>query len=149
MDAAGVVLIDGILARNGWRGGHGSAELEVSMARRLQAGERNDPLSKKQRRGTCARRWVPPMEIVLQYRKQARQVYDCAIFRAKREILDLHGFERMSDPMSQALAQHLAGFGKRRVCHPEPVSFAGEGSAVRKKAKEKGDSSPVQKPNGV
>jgi hypothetical protein len=36
-----------------------------------------------------------------------------------------------------------------RVCHPEPVSFAGEGSAVREKAKEKADSSPVQKPNGV
>jgi predicted alpha/beta superfamily hydrolase len=29
-----------------------------------------------------------------------------------------------------------------RVCHPEPESFAGEGSAVRKKAKEKADSSP-------
>jgi hypothetical protein len=32
---------------------------------------------------------------------------------------------------------------------PNPASFAGEGSAVRKKAKEKADSSPRQKPNGV
>ena len=45
MDAAGVVLVDGILARNGWRGGHDLAELDVSMARCLQAGERKDPLS--------------------------------------------------------------------------------------------------------
>jgi hypothetical protein len=36
----------------------------------------------------------------------------------------------------------IGGCGKRRVCHPEPVLFAGEGSAVRKKAKEKADSSP-------
>ena len=39
----------------------------------------------------------------------------------------------------------LAACGKRRVCHPEPVSFAGEGSAVRKKAKEKADSEPRSK----
>jgi hypothetical protein len=38
---------------------------------------------------------------------------------------------------------------KSRGCHPEPASFAGEGSAVRNKAKEKADSSPHQKPNGV
>jgi hypothetical protein len=42
-----------------------------------------------------------------------------------------------------------AACGKSRVCHPEPASFAGEGSAVRKKAKKKADSSPRQKPNGV
>ena len=36
----------------------------------------------------------------------------------------------------------LAGCGNSRICHPEPASFAGEGSAVRKKAKEKADSSP-------
>ncbi len=39
----------------------------------------------------------------------------------------------------------LAGCGKGRVGHPEPVSFAGEGSAVRKKAKEKVDSEPRSK----
>jgi hypothetical protein len=39
----------------------------------------------------------------------------------------------------------LAGCGKRRVCHLEPVSFAGERSAVRKKVKEKADSSPRSK----
>jgi hypothetical protein len=43
----------------------------------------------------------------------------------------------------------LAGCGKSRLCHPEAASFAGEGSAVRKKVKEKADSSPHQKPNGV
>src|ERR1700732_4487546 len=43
----------------------------------------------------------------------------------------------------------LAGCGNSRICHPEPASFAGEGSAVRKKAKEKADSSPRQKPTGV
>jgi hypothetical protein len=42
-------------------------------------------------------------------------------------------------------AVSLAGCGKRRVYHPEPVSFAGEGSAVRKNAKEKADSSPRSK----
>jgi hypothetical protein len=43
----------------------------------------------------------------------------------------------------------LAGCGKSRICHPEPASFAGEGSAVRKKTKEKQIPHPVQKPNGV
>jgi hypothetical protein len=32
-----------------------------------------------------------------------------------------------------------------RVCHPEPASFGGEGSAVRNTAKEKADSSPRSK----
>jgi len=36
-----------------------------------------------------------------------------------------------------------------RACHPDPASLAGEGSAVRKKAREKADSSPRQKPNGT
>jgi hypothetical protein len=39
----------------------------------------------------------------------------------------------------------LAGCGKSRICHPEPASFAGEGSAVRKDTKEKADSSPRSK----
>jgi hypothetical protein len=39
----------------------------------------------------------------------------------------------------------LAGCGKSRICHPEPASFADEGSAVRKKTKEKADSSPRSK----
>jgi hypothetical protein len=43
----------------------------------------------------------------------------------------------------------FTGGGIRRVCHPESASFAGEESAVRKKAKEKADSSPRQKLNGV
>jgi hypothetical protein len=42
----------------------------------------------------------------------------------------------------------LAGCGKSRVCHPEPALFAGEGSAVRKTAKEKADSSPVKNQTG-
>ena len=39
----------------------------------------------------------------------------------------------------------LAACGKTRICHPEPASFAGEGSAVRKKTKKKADSSPRSK----
>jgi hypothetical protein len=34
-----------------------------------------------------------------------------------------------------------AACSKMRICHPEPASFAGEGSAFCKKAKEKADSS--------
>src|ERR1700747_3549132 len=44
-----------------------------------------------------------------------------------------------------AQGRPLAGCGKSRICHPEPASFAGEGSAVRKKTKEKADSSPRSK----
>ena len=36
-----------------------------------------------------------------------------------------------------------------RVCHPEPVSFAGEGFAVVRKSMKKQIPHPVQKPNGV
>ena len=106
MDTAGVVLIDGILARNGWRGGHGSAELDVSMARCWQVSKRGPHSLKKQGWGLSRRTLGATVGIVLQYRKQARRVYDCAIFQAKREILDLHGFGRMGDPRPQALAQH-------------------------------------------
>jgi hypothetical protein len=38
---------------------------------------------------------------------------------------------------------------KRRTCHPEPALFAGEGSAFRKKAKGKADSSPRSKTERV
>jgi hypothetical protein len=34
---------------------------------------------------------------------------------------------------------------KGALCHPEPALFAGEGSAVRKNAQEKADSSPRSK----
>jgi hypothetical protein len=46
------------------------------------------------------------------------------------------------------MTERLNRLGKSRVCHPERAPFAGEGSAVRKKANEKADSSPRQKPNG-
>ena len=39
----------------------------------------------------------------------------------------------------------LTGCAKSQICHPEPASFAGEGSAVRKKTKEKADSEPRSK----
>jgi hypothetical protein len=35
---------------------------------------------------------------------------------------------------------NLAGYGKSRICHPEPALFAGDGFAVCKKTKEKADS---------
>jgi hypothetical protein len=43
----------------------------------------------------------------------------------------------------------LTGCGKRRMHHSGSASLAVSGAAVRRKAKEKADSSPVQKPNGV
>jgi hypothetical protein len=53
------------------------------------------------------------------------------------------------EPSEKARASYkhyrLAGCGKGRICHPEPASFADEGSAVRKKTKEKADSSPRSK----
>jgi hypothetical protein len=45
--------------------------------------------------------------------------------------------------------ESLAGCGKSRICHPEPASFAGEGTAVRKEPRKKQIPNPVQKPNGV
>ena len=47
------------------------------------------------------------------------------------------------------MTERLNRLGKSRVCHPERAPFAGEGSAVRKKAKERADSEPRQRPNGV
>jgi hypothetical protein len=38
---------------------------------------------------------------------------------------------------SDSVSARPNGLGKRRVCHPELGSFAGEGSAFRKKAEEK------------
>jgi hypothetical protein len=38
---------------------------------------------------------------------------------------------------------------KRRICHPERALFAGEGSAIRQKARKKQIPNPVQKPNVV
>jgi hypothetical protein len=99
VDAASVVLIDGILARNGWRGGHDLAELDVSMARCLQARERKDPLSRKATVEHPRKTLGATDGNRLTVSQQARRVYDCAIFRVKREILDLHGFWGMNDPM--------------------------------------------------